>query len=77
MPENRGKEYRKGELELILGLAPTKQNIAHLAGALGRSERAIEIVYRIAYQPERPFGSAAETQRRKIEAAKERLGFAI
>ncbi|TFZ03390.1 hypothetical protein [Ramlibacter rhizophilus] len=73
--ENKGREYRVGELELILSLPPTKTNIAHLATSLGRSESAISIVYKIAYQPDAPFGSNADIQRQKIEAAKTQLGF--
>lgn len=76
-PENKGRIYRSGELELILSLPPTTDNIANLAGALGRSPKAIEIVYRIAYQPTQPFGTDADVQRKKIEAAKTKLGFAL
>lgn len=74
-PENKGREYRPGELELILSQPPTKENVGRLASSLGRSEAAIEIVYRIAYQPNAPFGSSADIQRQKIETAKTQLGF--
>jgi hypothetical protein len=75
-PEYKGRPYRAGELELILSIAPTDQNIRRLAGSLGRSESAIGIVYRIAYQPDKPFGRNADIQRTKIEAAMARVGFA-
>jgi hypothetical protein len=73
--QHKGEQYREGELELILSLAPTRENRRRLALSLGRSEKAIEIVYRIAYRPGQPFGQSADTQRKKIEAAKRRLGF--
>lgn len=73
-PENKGRRYREGELELILSLAPTRSNIDRLASSLGRSVAAIEIVYRIAYFPEAPFGRAADVQRMKIELAKKAIG---
>lgn len=75
-PAHRGETYRKGELELILTLAPTRENIERLSSSLGRSASAIEIVYRIAYRPGEPFGKLAAIQRRKIASAKARLGFA-
>jgi len=74
-PEHKGDRYREGELELILNLAPTHDNVRRLAKSLGRSIKAIEIVYRIAYQPGRPFGRDAEIQRSKIEQAKSSLRF--
>jgi hypothetical protein len=75
-PEYKGRPYRAGELELILSVAPTKENIGRLASSLGRSESAIEIVFRIAYQPDKPFGRNADIQRTKIQRAMKCLGFA-
>ena len=77
MQENKGTRYRKGELELILSLSPTKANIDRLATSLGRSAAAIEIVYRLAYQPGQRFGATAEAQRKKISKAKESLGLTL
>lgn len=72
-PENKGRPYRVGELELILSLPPTTDNVERLANSLGRSASAIEIVYRIAYFPGAPFGRTADVQRRKIEGAKKSI----
>ena len=46
----KGTHYRPGELEVILSLAPTAANIGWLNRLLGRSEAAIEVVYKIAYE---------------------------
>lgn len=76
MTERTGKPYKDGELEVILSLAPTKQNIKCLSTLLGRSEQAIEIVYKIAFE-HGPFGDNADVQERKIIEAKERVGIKI
>lgn len=77
MEETRkGSEYRAGELEVILSLAPTKANIHWLSLLLERSEDAIRIVYRLAYD-HGDFGKDALAQRRKIVEAKERVGIDI
>jgi len=75
--ENKGRPYREGELDLILSLPPTKENIKRLANSLGRSEDAIKIVYRIAYRPNEPFGKNADIQVKKIIIAKKRAGFVL
>ena len=77
LPINKGLKYRSGELELILSLAPTEDNIKRLALTLGRSKEAIEIVYRIAFQPNQPFAKDAGSQRKKVETAKSKLGIKI
>jgi hypothetical protein len=41
--------YKEGELEVILSMVPTENNIKWLSRLLERSEAAIEIVYKIAY----------------------------
>jgi len=76
MASRKNKPYSKGELEVILSMAPTSANIAHLSELLGRSEKAIEVVYKIAFE-HGPFGKDAEVQTRKILAAKKRVGIAI
>ena len=76
MTERKGQPYRDGELEVILSLVPTEANVARLAQLLGRSEEAITIVYRIAYE-RGDFGQSAEAQRRKIHAARRRLGIVV
>jgi hypothetical protein len=70
------KEYREGELEIILSLPPTKNNIKWLCSALGRSKSAIEIVYRLAFG-HGPFGKSAKAINTKILEAKKRVGIAI
>lgn len=72
----KNKPYKEGELETILSLAPTQANITWLSTLLERSEEAIEIVYRIAFQ-HGPFGKDADIQERKIIEAKERVGIRI
>jgi len=72
----RNKPYKDGELEVILSLAPTEANINWLSLLLDRSEEAIKIVYRIAFE-HGPFGRNADIQIRKIFAAKKRVGIAI
>lgn len=61
---------------MILSLAPTSANIGWLSRLLERSEAAIEVVYKIAYE-HGPFGKGAAIQERKILDAKRRVGIAI
>ena len=75
-PPRRGHVYKAGELEVILSLAPTSVNIRHLAQLLERSEEAITLVYRLAYDYG-PFGATADAQRRKVRKAKMRVGIEI
>lgn len=76
MPANINKEYREGELEVILSLAPTEANIEWLSKLLDRSKGAIQIVYKIAFEHGR-FARAASAQQSKILDAKKRVGIAI
>ena len=76
MNDRKYKPYKDGELEVILSMAPTKQNIKWLSALLDRTPNAIEIVYKIAYE-HGPFGKNAEIQERKIIDAKERVGITI
>lgn len=62
MAERKGEEYRAGELEHILSLAPIKQNIKYLADLLYRTESSIKIVYRNAYE-KGGFAKAAKSQK--------------
>jgi hypothetical protein len=75
-PARKNRNYAEGELEIILSLAPTRANITHLSELLKRSEAAIEVVYKIAFE-HGPFGKEADVQQRKILAAKRRIGIAI
>lgn len=68
--------YKSGELEVILSLAPTKNNIKWLSTLLERSEGAIEVVYKIAYE-HGPFGKHADIQEQKVINAKNRVGIKI
>ena len=76
MAGRTNEPYKDGELEVILSLVPTVDNIKRLSSLLGRSEEAIEIVYRIAFE-HGPFGRQATVQERKIMAAKKRVGIKI
>ena len=76
MPGRTNKPYKEGKLDVILSLAPTAGNIQRLSRLLERSEEAIEIVYKIAFE-HGPFAHAATVQTRKILEAKKRVGIAI
>ena len=76
MTERKGKEYKEGELEIILALAPTEQNITNLSKLLDRTPDAIKLVYRIAFEYG-PFAKKATSQEKKILAAKKKLGINI
>jgi hypothetical protein len=76
MPTRTNAPYKPGELEIILSLAPTAANIHWLSVLLERSSKAIEIVYKHAYE-HGPFGKAAGIQDRKIVEAKKRVGIGI
>lgn len=66
------QQYREGELELILSLAPTADNIRRLAKVLARSESALQLVYRAAFG----YGTFPEGRafNRKVIAAKRNIG---
>jgi hypothetical protein len=72
----KNKPYRPGELEVILSLPPTDQNIRNLSALLERSPEAIAIVYKHAFE-HGPFASDAGIQAQKVIAAKNRIGIAI
>jgi len=75
MSRTASHDYREGELELILSLAPTSENIQRLAKVLGRSESALQLVYRAAFgHGSFPQGKAFN---RKVLAAKKKLGIAL
>jgi hypothetical protein len=76
MVSRKNRQYAPGELEVILSLAPTQNNIAHLSELLGRSVDAIELVYKLAFE-HGPFGKSARAQMTKVLAAKRRVGIAI
>lgn len=77
MPTRKNEPYKDGELEIILSLAPTADNINRLSRLLERSEKAIEIVYKLAFEYS-PFSKhASGVQQRKVIEAKKRLGIRI
>ena len=76
MPIRTNQPHKEGELEVILSLSPTLDNIRWLSVLLERSKAAIEIVYKIAYE-HGPFGKTATIQEQKIIDAKERVGIKI
>ena len=70
------EQYKPEELEVILSLTPTNENIKWLSILLERSEAAIELVYKIAFE-HGPFGKTSGVQEKKIIAAKKRVGVKI
>ena len=74
--QREGHPYDDGELEVVLSLAPTQKNIEFLSALLRRSERAIELIYKIAFE-HGPFGKHAHAMERKVVAAKKRVGIRI
>lgn len=74
--------YRQEEVNLILSLSPTHQNVKNLAGSLGRSEDAIRAIYKLAYSGKwlkksvERFGGGANIID-KIGTAKKALGIII
>jgi len=76
MATRKNRPYAAGELEVILSLAPTHNNIRYLSELLGRSMGAISVVYKLAFE-HGPFGKDAGTQMRKVLFAKRRVGIAI
>lgn len=76
MSTRKNTPYKEGELEVILSLPPTSSNIFWLSKLLERSEDAIEIVYKIAFE-HGPFAGAASVQQEKIIAAKKRVEIGI
>lgn len=76
MGGRKNESYKPGELEIILSMAPTAANIRWLSVLLERSEAAIEIVYKIAFE-HGPFGKDAGIQAKKILDAKKRVGIKI
>jgi hypothetical protein len=76
MPSRTNQPYKDGELEVVLSLAPTDSNIRWLGRLLDRSEAAIIVIYRIAFE-HGPFGRDDRIQVRKVLAAKRRVGIRI
>lgn len=76
MYSRKNKPYRPGELEVILSLPPTAQNIRNLSALLERSPEAIKIIYKHAFE-HGPFGADATIQGQKVIEAKNRVGIAI
>ena len=76
MANRKNEPYKEGELEVILSLPPTAGNIQWLSKLLERSEKAIEIVYKIAFE-HGPFSKSATIQRKKVLEAKRRVGIQI
>ena len=68
--------YAPGELEVVLSLAPTEGNIHWLSLLLERSEKSIQIIYKLAFE-HGPFGKDGGVQERKIIEAKRRVGISV
>lgn len=75
MTRGKNREYSEEEMDLILSLAPTSENIRRLSKVLGRSEAAVTLVYRSAFG----YGGFPEGEafNRKVLKAKERLGIEL
>jgi len=77
------ERYSQQEVNLILSLVPTYNNVKNLAKSLGRSEDAIYVVYNYAYSGKwlkRDLAELDENQNnvlRKIANAKKRIGIFI
>lgn len=74
--DRKNEPYKTGELEVILSLAPTESNVRWLSALLDRSENAIKIVYKIAFE-HGPFGKTADIQQQKVLEAKQRVGIIL
>jgi hypothetical protein len=69
------KEYTEAEMDLILSLSPTAENIDRLTKVLGRRKTALDIIYIAAFGGSKfPLGKAIN---RKVLAAKKRLGIVV
>ena len=77
MPNRTTEPYKPGELEIILSLAPTSSNIYWLSVLLERSQAAIEIVYKIAFERGAFTKAASSAQQRKVIEAKKRVGLML
>jgi len=75
-PARKSRPFRDGELDVILSMVPTKDNIARLAMLLERSEDAIVVIYRKAYA-HGDFTKSSKVMQKKILAAKKRLGIVL
>jgi len=77
------ERYSQQEVNLILSLVPTYNNVKNLAKSLGRSEDAIYVVYHYAYSGKwlkRDLAELDENQNNvliKIANAKKRMGIFI
>ena len=77
------ERYSQQEVNLILSLVPTYNNVKNLAKSLGRSEDAIYVVYNYAYSRKwlkRDLAELDENQNNvltKIANAKKKLGIFI
>ena len=76
MHTRSNEPYKEGELEVILSLPPTIANIHWLSKLLDRSEEAVSIVYKIAFD-HGPFAKGATVQQRKVMAAKKNVGIGV
>jgi hypothetical protein len=74
--KRHNQPYAAGELEVILSLAPTEQNIKWLSILLQRSTKAIEVIYKHAFE-QGPFGRTGGIQQEKILEAKKKVGIVI
>ena len=73
---NSGEDYLAEEIDVVLQLSPTTKNVELLAKALRRGRGGIELIYRFAFGSMRR-GGGSQAIRKKIAAAKKRLGIIV
>lgn len=72
----KNKPYLDGELEVILKVAPTVENIRWLSIAFDRSEEGIKKVFEIAFGVP-PLDQKKDIQAQKVFEAKKRVGIVV
>ena len=80
---NAGQPYTQDEVDLILSILPTHENVARIASSLGRTREAIYFIYLNAYSGQWLKSQLAQTNEKqdnvftKIGKAKSKVGLAI
>lgn len=75
--------YTREEIQLILSLTPTYGNVKNLAKSLGRTNEAIQFIYKLAYSRRwlkewlEALGPHQDDVATKIAVAKKRLGIFV
>lgn len=78
--EKAFERYKQEDVDLILSLTPTKKNSKNLSKALGRTQNAIKLIYKLAYsnrwlkKRDKQFSEGQKNIVKKITASKKKLG---